>query len=322
MAKIFVTRPIPKAGLDLLKKAGHEVSVNDQAEDRPATREEILRGAKEAEAILSVLTEKIDGAVFENAPNLKIVANYAVGFDNIDLEAARARGILVTNTPGILTNTVAEHTFTLLLAIAHRVTEADRFIRGGKYKAWGPKLLLGQDLFGKTLGIVGLGRIGSRVAHHATRGFEMKIIYNDLEPTPEFEVAMGATFESNLDVMLSQADFVSIHVPLVASTRHLINARRLSLMKKTAFLVNTSRGPVIDEVALVQALKNNQIRGAALDVFENEPELAEGLAELDNVIITPHIASGTEETRDKMSIMAAENIIAGLNGETPPNLIG
>jgi len=228
---------------------------------------------------------------------------------------------MVTNTPGVLTDTVAEHTFTLMLAIAHRVAEADRFIRAGKYKGWEPLLLLGTDLSRKTIGIVGLGRIGSRVAHHAVKGFDARVIYHDVKQNPNFEKEFGAEYKEKIGDLLKEADLVSLHVPLLESTRHLINADRLRLMKPTAYLINTSRGPVVDEQALAEALKNRTIRGAALDVYENEPTLAPGLAELENVILTPHIASATEETRQAMSELAAENIIATLEGRTPPNVI-
>jgi len=271
---------------------------------------------------LSVLTDKIDAEIMEvGLPTVKIIANYAVGFDNIDLEAAKQSNLMVTNTPGVLTNTVAEHTFALMLSIAHRISEADRFSRADKYKAWGPSLLLGTDLSGKTLGVVGLGRIGTRVALHAVRGFEMKILYTDPKANPEFEKEFGAQYFERIDDMLPHCDFVSIHVPLLDSTHHLINEEKLKMMKKTAYLINTSRGQIVDEKYLAEALKNGVIRGAAIDVFEFEPEITPELKNLDNVILTPHIASATEETRNKMAEMAAQNIIEALEGRTPPNLI-
>ncbi|MEK7507305.1 MAG: D-glycerate dehydrogenase [Patescibacteria group bacterium] len=329
MSKIFITRPIPNSGITLLKQKGYEVVINEAARERAATKEEILSALRQAQsegrafdALLSVLTEKIDSEIMDaGLPTLKIIANYAVGFDNIDLAAAKQRSIMVTNTPDVLTNTVAEHTFALMLAIAHRIAEADRFSRAGKYSAWGPELLLGADVSGKTLGVIGLGRIGSRVAYHAVRGFEMKVLYTDIQPSGDFEKEFGAVFAANIDELLSQSDFVSIHVPLLDSTRHLINAERLKMMKPTAYLINTSRGPIVDEAALAAALKNATIAGAALDVFENEPQIHPGLLTLENVILTPHIASATRETRDKMAILAAENIIEALEGRIPPNLI-
>ncbi len=322
MPRIFITRPIPEAGPKSLRDKGYDVVVNETARERAATNEEMIEGVKNADALLSILTDKITAEVMDaGLPTLKIIANYAVGFDNIDLEAAKQRGIMVTNTPGVLTDTVAEHTFALMLAIAHRIAEADRFSRAGKYSAWGPELLLGTDVSGKTLGVLGLGRIGSRVAYHASKGFRMKVLYYDPNQNFDFEKEYGAVYVSNIDELLPQCDFVSIHVPLLDSTHHLINGERLNKMKQSAYLINTSRGPIIDEVALAAALKNGTIKGAAIDVFEHEPEITPELKELDNVIVTPHIASATKETRDKMSELAADNIIEALEGRTPPNLV-
>lgn len=322
MSKVFVTRPIPDAGIKLLQGKGYEVVVNEKAGDRAATKKEILKGVKGADALLSVLTEKIDSEIMDaGLPTLKIVANYAVGFDNLDVAAAKERNILLTNTPGVLTNTVAEHTFALMLAIAHRISEADRFSKAGKYKAWGPQLLLGADLSGKTLGIVGLGRIGSRVAFHAVKGFGMKVIYTDPNPNVDFEKEFGAEYVREVDNLLPRCDFVSIHVPLLDSTHHLINEARLKMMKPGAFLVNTSRGPIIDEKALALSLAKGWIRGAAIDVFEFEPDITPELKKLDNIILTPHTASATLETRQTMSELAAINIVEVLEGRVPPNLI-
>ena len=322
MPKIFVTRPIPEAGLKTLRNKGYEVVINEAARERAATQEEMTDGVKGADALLSVLTDKITVEIVDaGLPTLKIIANYAVVFDNVDVEAAKQRGIMVTNTPGVLTDTVAEHTFALMLAIAHRIAEADRFSRDGKYKAWGPELLLGTDVSGKTLGVLGLGRIGSRVAYHAVKGFGMKVLYYDPKQNPDFEKEYSAIYVASVDELLPQCDFVSIHVPLLDSTRHLINEERFNKMKPSAYLINTSRGPIINEIALATALKNGIIRGAAIDVFENEPEITPELKELDNIIMTPHIASATRETRDKMAELAATNIIEALEGRTPPNLI-
>mgnify|MGYP001564315745 CR=1 FL=1 len=322
MSRIFVTRPIPEPGIKMLTAKGYEVVINLGAKDRPATKDEVMTGIKGADALLSVLTEKIDAEIMDmGLPTLKIIANYAVGFDNVDLVATKDRNLMVTNTPGVLTNTVAEHTFALMLSISHRIAEADRFSRAGKYTAWGPQLLLGTDLSGKTLGVVGLGRIGSRVAYHGVKGFNMKIIYTDPKPNPEFEKEFGAVYSATVDELLPQCDFVSIHVPLLDSTHHLINETRLKMMKKSAYLINTSRGPIIDEKALATALSEGWIRGAAIDVFEFEPEITPELKNLENIILTPHIASATEETRDKMSELAATNIIEALEGRTPPNLV-
>lgn len=321
--KIFITRQIPDRGINLLKEKGYEITVSPQ--DRVLTKEELIEFLQKDryDALLCLLTDKIDAEVLDAAKEsgVKIVANYAVGFDNVDVKAAAEKGIMVTNTPGVLTDTVAEHTFALMLAIAHRIPEADSFTRAGKFKGWEPMLLLGNDLSRKTIGIVGLGRIGSRVAHHAAKGFDAKVIYYDLKRNEEFEKEFKAEYKEKLEDLLKEADFVSLHVPLLDSTRHLINADRLRLMKPSAYLINTSRGTIVDEAALVEVLKNRVIRGAALDVYENEPALAPGLTDLENVILTPHIASATEETRQAMSALAAENIIVALEGKTPPNEI-
>ena len=319
--KIYVTRKIPEAGIKKLKDKGYEIDINP--EDKVLSKKELIKALKKKpyDAVLCLLTDKIDGEIFGSVPSAKIFANYAVGFDNINLKDAKEKNVVITNTPGVLTETVAEHAFTLMLSIAHRIAEADKFTKDGKYKGWGPMLLLGNDLSHKTLGIIGLGRIGSRVAYHAVKGFDMKVFYYDVNRNEDFEKELQALYKSNVEDVLKESDFISIHVPLLDSTRHLINKERLNMMKPTAYLINTSRGPIIDEKALVEALENKTIKGAALDVFENEPELASGLAKLDNVILTPHIASATEETRSKMAEMTAENIIAVLSGQTPPNIV-
>ena len=319
--KVYVTRKIPELGINKLNEKGYEVDVNP--EDKVLSKEELLEALKQKpyDAVLCLLTDKIDGEVFDAVPTAKIFANYAVGYNNIDVEVATEKGVMISNTPGVLTETVAEYTFALMLSVAHRISEADRFTRAGKYEGWAPELLLGGSLAGKTLGVVGLGRIGSQVAHHAVKGFGMNVVYYDISRNEEFEKKYGAEFRENTDDVLKEADFVSIHVPLLDSTRHLIDAEKLDMMKETAYLINTSRGPVVDEKALVEVLKKGGIAGAGLDVFEDEPALAPGLADLENVILTPHIASGTIETRSKMSEMVADNIIVALDGETPPNLV-
>lgn len=320
--KIFITRAIPSRGIDILKEKGYEVVM--QSEDRVLTKGELINYLTEGrfDALLCLLTDHIDADVLAAAgPQCKIIANYAVGFDNIDLKAAFGKGILVTNTPGVLTDSVAEHAIALMLAIAHRIAESDRFTRVGNYKGWAPMLLLGSDVSRKTLGIVGLGRIGSRAAHHAARGFDMNIIYYDVKRNEEFEKEFNAAFCENPDDIFRQADFISLHVPLLPATHHLVNETRLRMMKPSAYLINTSRGSIVDEEALVKILKEGAIKGAALDVFEHEPALAPGLAELENVILTPHTASATEETRQAMSELAAQNIIEALEGRTPPNLV-
>lgn len=319
--KVFITRNIPDKGIKLLKNKGYEVEVSP--EDKVLSKEELIAAlkGKNYDAVLCLLTDKIDDEIFEAAgAQCKIFANYAVGFDNIDLTAAKKRGIMITNTPGVLTDTVAEHTFSLMLAVAHRIAESDKFTKEGKYIGWAPMLLLGADVSKKTLGVVGLGRIGSRVAYHAVKGFEMKVLYYDPKPNPDFEKEYGAKFV-DLETLLKESDFVSIHVPLLPETRHLIAEAQFKMMKPTAYLINTSRGPIIDENALVKALKDGWIKGAGLDVYEFEPKLAPGLAELDNAILTPHTASATLETRSKMAELAATNIIEALEGGTPPNLI-
>ena len=307
----------------MLREKGWKVIV--QPEERVLEPEELIANLKEGQydAVLCDLDDKITAEILDVAKGngVKIFANYAVGYNNIDIKTAAERGIMITNTPGALTNTVAEHAFGLLLAIARRIPEADRYTRAGRFKSWGPTLFLGEDISGKTLGIVGLGRIGSRVAYHAVRGFGMKVLYYDVKCSEEFEKELDAEYRENVDDIFREADFISIHVPLLETTRHLVDARRLGLMKKSAYLINTSSGPVVDEKALTAALQNGTIKGAALDVFENEPALTPGLAELENVVLTPHIASATEETRQEMSEIAAKNIIEALEGRTPPNLI-
>src|SRR3989338_5737785 len=265
MPKIFVTRKILEAGIKKLQNAGYEVEVNP--EDRVLTKDELIKQVKQVkpDAVLALLTDKLDAEVFEAAAGVKIFANMAVGFDNVDVAAAKKAGIMVANTPGVLTDTVAEHTFALMLAIAHRVSEGDRFARAGKYHGWEPMMLLGTDLSQKVVGILGLGRIGSRVVHHAAKGFDARVIYYDVKRNEDFEKEIGAEFRATPEEVLKEADFVSIHVPLLSQTRHLINAERLKLMKPTAYLINTSRGPVVDEKALAEALKNGIIKVAALD---------------------------------------------------------
>jgi len=315
MPKVFITREIPEKGINLLKEAGFEVEVSDFNGVLP--REKLLEKAKGADAILSLLTDKMDGEIMDAAgPQLKIIANYAVGYDNIDLKAAAERNIIITNNPEVLTESVAEHTIALIFAIARRIVESDQFMRDGKYIGWAPMLFLGNDLVGKTLGLIGLGRIGAAVAKRMHDGLEMKIIYYDIKRSEELEEKYHLEYK-DLETLLRESDFISIHVPLLPTTRHLIGEAQLKMMKKTAYLINTSRGAVIDEKALVKALRDGQIKGAALDVYEEEPKMAPGLAELPNTVLTPHIASATEETRNAMSELAAKNIIAVLSGQPP-----
>jgi lactate dehydrogenase-like 2-hydroxyacid dehydrogenase len=297
--------------------------VDISEKDGVLTKEELIPELqkKPYDAVLSLLTDKIDGDIFDAVPSAKIFANYAVGFNNIDLEEASKRDITVTNTPGVLTDTVAEHTVALMLSITSRIAEGDRFTRAGKYENWAPMLLLGIDLKGKKLGILGAGRVGQRVGYICHHGLGMSVIYYDIKQNEDFEKASNASFRESVDEVLKEADVVTVHVPLLDSTKHLLNKESLGMMKQSAYLVNSSRGPVIEETALVDALKEKRIKGAALDVFEEEPKLAPGLSELENVVITPHIASATEETRGAMSEMAAKNIIAFLDGDVPPNVV-
>jgi glyoxylate reductase len=315
MPKVFVTRKIPENGIKLLKDAGFEVEVSDV--DGVMPREQLLAKVKGVDAILSLLTDKMNAEVMEAAgPQLKIIANYAVGIDNIDLKDAAAHNVIITNTPGVLTESVAEHAIALIFAIARKIVESDQYMRDGKYVGWAPMLFLGNDLVGKTLGLVGLGRIGEAVAKRMTDGFQMKILYYDVKRNEEAEQKYHLEYR-DLESLLKDSDFVSIHVPMTPETKHLINGDRMKMMKKTAYLINTSRGPVVDEIALVAALKNGDIKGAALDVYEQEPKMAEGLAQMPNTVLTPHTASATEETRGAMSELAAKNIIAVLSGQPP-----
>lgn len=319
MPKVFITTKIPDLGLSQLTAQGYEVEIGSQDTNLP--EEEIKKRAKGADALLVQLEDRIDGALLDAiGPQLKVVANYAVGYDNVDLQAIKERGVLFTNTPGVLTEVVAEHAVALLLAVARRVVEGDRYTRAGKYKGFEPDLLVGTELAGKTLGLIGHGRIGCRVADILQKGFGMKVMYYDSIRDEQREKQCGIIYASLEDV-LRAADAVTLHVSLSASTRHLFGAKEIALMKPTAYLVNTSRGAVIDEKALVRALQAQQIAGAALDVFEEEPNLSEGLADLENVVLTPHVASASREARDKMAELAARNIIEVLSGRTPPNLI-
>ncbi|KKS65746.1 MAG: D-isomer specific 2-hydroxyacid dehydrogenase NAD-binding protein [Parcubacteria group bacterium GW2011_GWC1_43_12] len=315
MPKVFVTRRIPEIGINMLKEKGYDVEVSDV--DGVLPRKVLLEKVKGADAVLSLLTDKINAEFLDAAgPQLKIVANYAVGFDNIDVKALNEKNVIAANTPGVLNESVAEMSITLLLAIAKKVVEADKFMREGKYKGWGPMMFLGNDLAGKTLGLIGLGRIGQVVAQRMSAGFEMKVIYYDIKRNEEAEKKYNLEYR-DLESLLKDSDFVSIHVPMTPETKHLLGADQFKMMKKTAYLVNTARGPVIDENALVEALKAGLIKGVALDVYENEPAMAEGLKDLPNTILIPHIASATEETRGAMSELAAKNIIAALSGEEP-----
>lgn len=316
MFKVFVTRAIPEEGLNLLRKYC-EVEVSPY--DRMLTKEELLEKVQGKNAVITQLTDKVDKEFFEAAKEVKIVANYAVGFDNIDLEEATRRGVYITNTPDVLTNATAELAWALLFATARRVVESDKFMRAGKFQGWAPMLFSGKGVTGKTLGIIGAGRIGQAFAKMA-KGFDMKILYTARSPKKEFEEETGAQYV-DLDTLLKESDFVSIHVPLTPETRHLIGEKELKLMKKSAILINTGRGPVVDEKALVKALKNKDIYAVGLDVYEREPMFEEELAQLDNVVMLPHIGSATEEARRDMSILVAQNIIDVIEGRVPRTLV-
>lgn len=314
--KVFVTRRIPEEGLAPLRER-YDVEVNP--EDRILTREELLAGVRRCDALLCLLTDRIDAEVMDANPGLRVISNYAVGYNNIDVDAATRRRIPVTNTPGVLTETTADMAWALMMAVARRVVEGDRWMRSGTWPGWGPLQLLGQDIYGKVLGIVGFGRIGQAAARRA-RGFQMQVIYYSRQRKPDAERELGAVYRP-LDQLLQEADYVQLHVPLTPETHHLIGERELNLMKPTAYLINTSRGPVIDEQALVRALAAGRIAGAGLDVYEEEPKMAPGLAELDNVVLAPHLGSATRETRGRMAAMAAANLIAVLEGRRPPHLV-
>lgn len=315
--KVLITRRLPQKAIDLLKSQC-EVELNEY--ERQLTKFELIEKILDKEGLLCLLTDKIDREVIVAGLNLKVIANCAVGFDNIDVAAATKRGIPVTNTPGILTETTADMAWALIMAIARRIVEADRFLRAGKFTGWAPMMFLGGDVYGKTLGIVGFGRIGRAVARRA-RGFNMTVLYsNPGRAEIEAEKELCAKFVP-LDVLLKQSDFVTLHVPLTPRTVHLIDEEELSLMKPTAYLVNTSRGPVVNEKILLKVLRNSEIAGAGLDVFEEEPRLTPGLADLENVVIVPHIASATVQTRTKMAVAAAENLLIGFKGEVPPNIV-
>jgi glyoxylate reductase len=317
--KVYVTRELPERGMKIIKE---RFDAEVWPEYGPPPKEEIIRKARNVDALVTLLSDKIDAEVFDAAPKLKIVAQMAVGFDNIDVAEATKRGIYVTNTPGVLTETTADFAWALLMAIARRVVEADRYVRGGQWKvSWHPSMLLGRDVYSATLGIVGAGRIGTAVARRA-KGFNMRILYYDVVPMPpEIEKELDAK-RVDLDTLLRASDFVSIHVPLMKETYHLINEEKLRLMKKTAYLINNSRGPVVDEKALYRALKEGWIAGAALDVFEQEPTPVDNpLLKLDNVVVAPHISSASYETRSRMAEMVGENLVAFFEGKTPPNLV-
>jgi lactate dehydrogenase-like 2-hydroxyacid dehydrogenase len=316
-SSIYVTRMIPQQTIDTLREH-HDVEVNPH--DRALSKEELLQAVRGRDAVISLLTDTIGGEVLDAAgPQCRIVANYAVGFNNFDLDAATARGVIMTNTPGVLDDATATHAWALLLATARRISESERYVRAGKWHGWAPMAFIGQDVDNKTLGIAGLGRIGSKFARKAA-AFDMNIIYTDARPNAEFERQYNARFVDKA-TLLRESDYLSLHLPLLPETHHYIGAAELATMKPTAVLINAARGPLVDEKALVAALRERVIWGAGLDVFEDEPRLAPGLAELDNVVIVPHIASATTQTRLAMGKIATDNVIRVLKGEAPLNCI-
>ncbi|NIP33191.1 D-glycerate dehydrogenase [Candidatus Saccharibacteria bacterium] len=325
--KIFITREVPELAVKMLKKY-KDFNVTMYKGDKKIPRKVLLQKVKGCSGILSLLSEKMDAKVMDAAgPNLKVIANYAVGYDNVDLAAAKERKIKVGNTPcNEVSESVAEFTFSLLMSLSRRIVEADKYTRLGKYEEWKPMLMLGRDVYNKTIGVVGLGRIGQQVCRRAAKGFGMRVLYTDMRRNPQFEKEYKAR-KVSLNTLLKNADYVSLHVPLLPATHHLISTKQLKMMKKSAYLINTARGPVVHEKALLKALYANQIAGAALDVFECEPAIdcdtsdRYELRKLDNVIITPHTASATIEARDAMARLAAGNIIGVLKGKRAPTLV-
>lgn len=309
---VYITREIPKAGIEILKEK-FEVIINK--EDRALSKEELINNIKNVDAVLTQLTDIIDEEVINNANKVKIFANYAVGYNNINAEYAKNKGIIITNTPDVLSNTTAELAWALLFAVSRRVVEADRYTRSGMWKQFSPKLLLGQDINNKTLGVIGAGRIGQAFAKKSL-GFDINILYHNRSRNITFENKYNAKYV-DLNTLLKESDIISIHVPLTERTHKLISKKEFEIMKKTSILINTSRGPVVDEIELIKALKEKRIWGAGLDVYENEPYINEELRNLDNVVLLPHIGSATEETRNKMSIIAANNIKEVLCNNNP-----
>jgi glyoxylate reductase len=314
MAKnIFISNVLPREALDLIPK---EITVDYNSADTPLPKAELLARLKGKDGLVCHIVSAIDDEVLAAAPRLKVVANVAVGYNNIDVAAARRRGVVVTNTPDVLTETTADFAWALLMAAARRVVEADHFARSGQWQRWQWDLLWGADVHGKTLGILGFGRIGRAVARRAS-GFDMRVLYHDaVRPAPAVERELRVTY-AEPETILREADFVSLHTPLLPETRHLINERTLRLMKKTAILVNAARGPIVDEAALVRALKEGWIAGAGLDVFEAEPKIHPGLPPLPNVVLAPHIASASRDTRIAMATLAVRNCLAVLDGKPP-----
>ena len=317
--KVLVTyRDIPGRGLIEGLRERFEVQVNTH--DEQMAREELLAAVADVDALVCLPSESIDAELLDAAQKLRVVSNYAVGFNNVDVDAATVRGVMVTNTPDVVTDATADLAWAILMAIARDIRVVDRFARSGEWKEWRPEAFMAADITGATLGIVGLGRIGQAMARRAA-GFDMRVLYSDVHRADqEIERRLGVEFVE-MDSLLRESDFVTLHVPLNDATRHLIGERELSLMKPLAYLVNASRGPIVDERALVEALREHRVAGAALDVYENEPRLAEGLAALDNVILIPHLGANSRRTRDRMAEMTVENVVAALSGDVPPSLV-
>lgn len=308
---VFITRPIPAEGVKLIQQ---HATVKMRQQDSTISRQALLTGCASADILLPILTDKIDNELLDKNPQLKLIANFGVGYNNIDVVACTTHRVLVTNTPGVLTDATSELTMALLLATARRIVETDALMRAGAYHGWGPMLYMGHGLAGKNLGIIGLGRIGQRVAEIAYKGFNMNILYYSENRLPAAERALHAK-SVTLTQLLRQSDFISLHVPLTPRTTHLIGRKELAQMKRTACLINTARGPVVDEPALVAALQKKQIAGAGLDVYEREPDMAPGLKSLKNVVLLPHIGSATFSTRTAMAMLAAKNIVAYIQGK-------
>lgn len=314
--KVYVTRKITGIAFEKLKEKC-EVTLN--LEDRPPTEEELVRGLKDKNGLISLLTDLVTKNVIDSGSSLKVISNYAAGYDNIDVEYATTKKIMVTNTPGVLTSATAELAWALLFATIRRIVEADKFIREDKFKGWAPNLFLGTGIERKVLGIIGAGRIGTAFGLKS-KGFNLKVLYTDLRENPVLEKEVEAE-RVPLKELLKTSDFVSVHLPLNPDTKHLIGREEINYMKPASYLINTSRGEIIDEIALIEALKNEKIRGAGLDVYEDEPHIPDRLKNLNNCVLLPHIGSATKETREKMAIMAVENLITALEGGVPKNLV-
>ncbi len=318
MKKVFITREIPKVAEELLKKKNIQVSVFKK--DKQITSAELIKLAKDADGIISLLTDKIDKSVLDKLPNCKVIANYAVGYNNIDIDFAKIKNIKVTNTPDVLTNSTADLAITLALACARNLNQGEELMRSGNFVGWKPKLLIGVELKDKVFGILGAGRIGSATAIRA-KAFGTKIIYYSNHHNVELEKQTGAK-KVSLDSLLKKSDFISIHLPLTPKTFHLLSKEKLNLLKKSAIIINTGRGEIVDEKTLINMLKKKRIFSAGFDVYENEPAVNPDLLKLDNVVLLPHLGSATEDTRNKMAELAAKNVIAVLSGNkalTPVN---